>query len=91
MRKILLKIGMPISIGLATILQAQSNNEKKERVAVKYGPITPAHRTDETMQKFRQYGLGQFIHWGIYSIPGGEWNGTKATGVSSEWIRAWGG
>ncbi len=27
------------------------------------------------MQKFRDNRLGAFIHWGLYAIPGGEWNG----------------
>ncbi len=45
------------------------------------------------MQRFRDYGLGQFIHWGIYSIPGNEWNGVSARkgAAASEWIRSWRG
>lgn len=64
-----------------------------EHKEVKYGSITPAHRTDANMQAFRGYGLGQFIHWGIYAIPGNEWNGVSARGgaAASEWIRTWGG
>lgn len=68
----------------------QKPTEQKE---VKYGPITPSHRTDETMEGFRNYGLGQFIHWGVYAIPGNEWEGVSARGgaAASEWIRSWGG
>lgn len=60
---------------------------------VKYGSITPPHRTDATMEAFRNYGLGQFIHWGIYAIPGNEWKGVSARNgaAASEWIRAWKG
>ncbi|MCF3111586.1 alpha-L-fucosidase [Niabella sp. CC-SYL272] len=60
---------------------------------IQYGPITPAHRSDAAMQAFRNYGLGQFIHWGLYAIPGNEWNGVSARGgaAASEWIRSWGG
>jgi len=62
-------------------------------VEVKYGPLTPANRTDATMEAFRNYGLGQFIHWGIYSIAGNEWEGVSARGgaAASEWIRSWSG
>lgn len=68
----------------------QKTTEQKE---VKYGPITPSNRTDETMEAFRNYGLGQFIHWGVYAIPGNEWEGVSARGgaAASEWIRSWGG
>lgn len=64
--------------------------EKKE---VKYGTLTPKHRTDPAMEKFRDYGLGQFIHWGLYAIPGNEWEGVSARkgAAASEWIRTWSG
>ena len=65
----------------------------KEQKEIKYGSLTPQHRTDAAMEAFRSYGLGQFIHWGIYAIPGNEWNGVSARGgaAASEWIRSWGG
>ncbi|SMD04948.1 alpha-L-fucosidase [Pedobacter nyackensis] len=64
-----------------------------KQVEVKYGSLTPPNRTDADMASFRKYGLGQFIHWGIYSIVGNEWNGVSARGgaAASEWIRSWGG
>ncbi|WDF70680.1 alpha-L-fucosidase [Sphingobacterium oryzagri] len=64
-----------------------------ETKELQYGPITPAHRTDDAMERFRRYGLGQFIHWGLYAIPGNEWEGVSARGgaAASEWIRAWRG
>ncbi|MBO9618439.1 MAG: alpha-L-fucosidase [Niabella sp.] len=62
----------------------------KEHKELKYGPLHPGKRTDAAMQRFREYGLGQFIHWGVYAIAGGEWNGVK-TNQASEWIRAWNG
>ena len=67
---------------------------KKEALKeIHYGPLTPAHRTDSAMEAFRDYGLGQFIHWGLYAIPGGEWEGVSAAkgAPASEWIRAWSG
>lgn len=42
------------------------------------------------MQKFRDNRLGVFIHWGLYAIPGGEWNGKVYKGAA-EWLKSWAG
>ena len=36
------------------------------------------------MSWWREARFGLFIHWGLYAIPAGEWNGKTAHG---EWIR----
>ena len=77
-------------------VKAQWNGPKekpKEIKTVKYGALTPLHRQDDAMIAFRSYGLGQFIHWGIYAIAGNEWNGVSARdgAPASEWIRSWSG
>lgn len=78
------------------VLHAQWTGPKTkpaEQKEVRFGAITPAHRTDAAMEAFRNYGLGQFIHWGVYAIPGNEWEGVSARGgaAASEWIRSWKG
>ncbi len=45
---------------------------------------TPAQR-DARMAWFREARFGMFIHWGLYSIPAGTWNG-KRTPHIGEWI-----
>ncbi|MGE5457471.1 MAG: alpha-L-fucosidase, partial [Methanococcaceae archaeon] len=45
---------------------------------------TTAER-DKRMQWWREARFGQFIHWGAYSVLGGEWNGVQSFGLS-EWI-----
>ncbi|MCH5598292.1 alpha-L-fucosidase [Niabella ginsengisoli] len=40
------------------------------------------------MARWRAYGLGQFIHWGAYSILGGKYDGEYYKGAA-EWIRVW--
>ncbi|HWQ93000.1 MAG TPA: alpha-L-fucosidase [Clostridia bacterium] len=45
-------------------------------------PETPAER-DQRMEWFREARFGMFIHWGLYAVPAGEWNGQKNYG---EWI-----
>src|SRR5690606_15234077 len=64
-----------------------------EHTEVKYGSLTPEHRTDANMEAFRNYGLGQFIHWVLYAIPGNEWEGVSARkgAAASAWIRTWSG
>jgi len=43
---------------------------------------SPAQR-DARMQWWRDARFGMFIHWGLYSVPAGEWNGKTSYG---EWI-----
>src|ERR1043165_5052372 len=43
---------------------------------------TPAER-DQRMAWFREARFGLFIHWGVYSVPAGEWNGKTNYG---EWF-----
>jgi len=38
---------------------------------------------DARMAWFRDAKFGMFIHWGVYSVPAGEWNGNKGYG---EWF-----
>lgn len=47
-------------------------------------PETKAEH-DERMAWWRDAKFGMFIHWGVYSIPAGEWNGKIYDGIS-EWI-----
>lgn len=45
---------------------------------------TPAQR-DARMNWWREARFGMFIHWGLYSIPAGEWKGQEVPGIG-EWI-----
>jgi alpha-L-fucosidase len=45
---------------------------------------TPAQR-DARMKWWREARFGMFIHWGLYSIPGGVWDGKPVPSVG-EWI-----
>ncbi|MDR2474153.1 MAG: alpha-L-fucosidase, partial [Tannerella sp.] len=68
---------------LQGIAQTSSTQTK---VPLKHGSHRPGKRTDSDMQRWREYGLGQFIHWGVYAIPGGQWNGKTST-FAAEWFR----
>jgi alpha-L-fucosidase len=45
---------------------------------------TPAEK-DARMAWFREARFGMFIHWGLYSIPAGTWDGKRIPGIG-EWI-----
>jgi alpha-L-fucosidase len=46
-------------------------------------------RTDPAKEKrlewFREAKYGLFIHWGLYALPAGEWNGKRSPGLG-EWV-----
>jgi alpha-L-fucosidase len=44
-----------------------------------------AAEKNERMQWFREARFGMFIHWGLYAIPAGRWNGKEIPGIG-EWI-----
>ena len=58
------------------------------RIPLEYGADHLGKRHDAAMQKFRDNRLGAFIHWGLYAIPGGEWNGKVYNGAA-EWLKSW--
>jgi len=42
-------------------------------------------RTDPRLDSWREAKFGMFIHWGLYAIPAGEWQGRQIPGIG-EWI-----
>jgi alpha-L-fucosidase len=48
------------------------------------GQAKPAQGADSRMQWWREARFGMFIHWGLYAIPAGEWQGRTS---HAEWIR----
>lgn len=42
---------------------------------------------DEKMEWWRDARFGMFVHWGLYSIAAGEWDGEVNTGYGQEWIQ----
>ncbi|MDP4645114.1 MAG: alpha-L-fucosidase [Opitutales bacterium] len=47
---------------------------------------TPEQR-DARMSWWREARFGMFVHWGLYSIPAGEWDGKGTKGHGKEWIQ----
>src|SRR5215208_2724948 len=42
---------------------------------------------EQRIQWWREGKFGMFIHWGIYSLPGGEWKGRKVSGYAEHLMR----
>lgn len=40
---------------------------------------------EKRLEWFRDVKYGMFIHWGLYAVPAGEWNGKRSLGLG-EWI-----
>ncbi|MDR1121380.1 MAG: alpha-L-fucosidase [Dysgonamonadaceae bacterium] len=76
---------MCLCLFLAVQLAAQT--AESSRIPLKHGAHRTGKRADADMQRWREYGLGQFIHWGVYAIPGGQWNGKTST-YAAEWFRS---
>jgi len=52
------------------------------------GQNLPAQKSltkDERMEWWREARFGMFIHWGVYSLPAGTWDGRQIGGIG-EWI-----
>ena len=84
---------LAISLALATTLaaQAQLQGDKFPTPNGTGHPIpsiqdteTPAQK-DARMAWWREARFGMFIHWGLYSIPAGTWDGKQIPGIG-EWI-----
>jgi alpha-L-fucosidase len=45
----------------------------------------PDPAREKRLEWFRDAKYGLFIHWGLYAIPAGEWNGKRSPGLG-EWV-----
>src|SRR5262245_39318680 len=61
-------------------------------LAVLASPLRAAAQSAESPEArekrlawFREAKYGLFIHWGLYAIPAGEWQGRRIPGIG-EWI-----
>ncbi len=78
-----------LAIGDPARVWAQVQGEQYQR-SHKH-PVPPIQDTESRAQKnarlqwFREARFGMFIHWGLYSIPAGRWDGKEIEGIG-EWI-----
>src|SRR5256885_15986562 len=71
-------------VALGALVAATANQPS----AVSYQPSqsrAPDPAREKRLEWFRDAKYGLFIHWGLYAIPAGEWQGKRALGLG-EWI-----
>jgi alpha-L-fucosidase len=56
-------------------------NKAEQNWQREYGPTH-----DQRMKWWREARFGMFIHWGVYSVPAGVWDGKEVTRSGAEWI-----
>jgi len=82
-----MRIGRPLMVSLAALVALAGPVWMACAVAASAGETPPA---DDRMAWWREARFGMFIHWGLYSVLGGEWNGKdygkEMGGASAEWI-----
>ena len=82
MRSIYIRIIILILINitfLAVVVQAQ------KKIAIYNPPPADQELKEKRLKWFREARFGMMIHWGIYSVPAGEWKGKLIPGLG-EWI-----
>jgi alpha-L-fucosidase len=72
--------------GLAPRMVAQALPQSELTVPVVPSDETPAEH-DARMKWWRESRFGMFIHWGIYSVPGGVHKGKEMGARIAEWIQ----
>jgi len=82
MKKLILSAAL-----LGSILQAGAQEKPQSAIPLQYGAQYSGKRTDDAMNKWRSNRFGQFIHWGLYAIPGGVWNG-KTYNYAAEFLKS---
>ncbi len=82
---------------LTGLLCAVAARPASAQVAGEHYSVSPAHpvasiqdtetlaQHDARMHWWREARFGMFIHWGLYSIPAGTWNGQQIPNIG-EWI-----
>jgi len=79
-----LTFALLIGSSISSFAQEASKSPKD----VQYGALYIGKRHDPDMNQWRQMRFGEFLHFGLYSILGGSWQGKHYNGAA-EWIKAW--
>ena len=73
------------SLLLLVACVAQSQTPKPAHPVAAIQDTETTAQKDARMQWFREARFGMFIHWGLYAIPAGTWDGKQIPGIG-EWI-----
>jgi len=67
--------------------QAKARDQKTIDEAINGWWNESMENHEQRMQWWRDAKFGMFIHWGIYSLPGGEWKGKEVGGYAEHLMR----
>jgi len=67
--------------------QSKSRDQKAIDEAVKTWWTASMKTHEQRIQWWRDAKFGMFIHWGVYSLPAGEWKGKKVGGYAEHLMR----
>lgn len=68
-------IAYPKTFQERLILTKESHSFYVEDYRIYANPVTKSEDSTDNTKWFKEAGFGMFIHWGLYSIPGGMWKG----------------
>jgi alpha-L-fucosidase len=71
-----------VVISALAIVAAQPKPSFRDQAAA-HATVDPAR--EARLKWFREAKYGLFIHWGLYAIPAGQWNGKRSLGLG-EWV-----
>ena len=67
--------------------QSKSRDQKAIDDAVNTWYTASMKTHEQRIQWWRDAKFGMFIHWGVYSLPAGEWKGKKVSGYAEHLMR----
>src|SRR5499425_1608053 len=79
MRRLLMTAAALAALGAATASQPSAISPQPSQSRA------PDPAREKRLEWFRDAKYGLFIHWGLYAIPAGEWQGKRSLGLG-EWI-----
>src|SRR3954463_14120271 len=80
-----MKRAIPVAVVLALLTVRQPSALSPQPSAGQAAAPRVDAAKERRLEWFREAKYGLFIHWGLYAIPAGEWNGKRIPGLG-EWI-----
>ena len=86
MKKLAIIILTALTTTFFSCSQQKQSEEKQEEIPQKVNYLEETEAEKEArMAWWKDARFGMFIHWGLYAVPAGEWNGKRTDNIA-EWI-----
>src|SRR5207302_7933337 len=82
-KSVVVVLGLLLAAG--TGLGAQEGRRADAPVPLASAETESQSQREARMRWWREAKFGMFIHWGVYAVPAGSWNGQPVQGAG-EWI-----